>query len=61
MGSSAAVTISPEQLQALGLKAGDEVETSVRGGVLEVRVADMYQRMSDDELLNTVQARRLRA
>jgi antitoxin component of MazEF toxin-antitoxin module len=42
IGSSAGVTVSPGELAALGLAVGDQVEVTVRAGVLEVVPADKY-------------------
>lgn len=36
VGNSLGITIAPEDLEALDLKAGDEVEIQRRGSILEV-------------------------
>lgn len=61
IGNSAAVTISPAQLRALGLHTGDPVEVTVHAGVLEVRPVSKYEGMDLDSLMNVIDQRRTRS
>lgn len=60
IGNSAGITISPAELAGLGVVPGDEVEVSVRGGVLEARPVNRYAEASLDELMAVIDARRTR-
>lgn len=60
IGSSAGITISPAELQALGIAPGDTVEVTVRAGVLEARPVNKYETAHMDELLALIEARRTR-
>ncbi|GAA4695347.1 Antitoxin component of the MazEF toxin-antitoxin module [Promicromonospora umidemergens] len=60
IGNSAGVTISPADLQELGLGVGDPVEVTVRGGVLELRAVNKYEGMNLDELSAILEKRRNR-
>lgn len=60
IGNSAGITISPAELRALGLNAGDPVEVTVQGGVLEVRPVNKYEGLGLDELAGIISSRRTR-
>lgn len=60
IGNSAGITISPTELAALNVAPGDEVEVTVRGGVLEARAADKYAEASLEELMTVINAHRTR-
>ncbi|GAA1857664.1 AbrB/MazE/SpoVT family DNA-binding domain-containing protein [Myceligenerans crystallogenes] len=61
IGNSTGITISPSELRALGLNAGDPVEVTVLGGVLEVKPVNKYEGLGLDELMNIVGSRRTRS
>ena len=60
VGGSVGVTISPAELRELGVRAGDEVEVTARGGVLEIRPLDAYRQMSNEQLMALIEAGRTR-
>lgn len=57
IGSSAGITVSPGELAAMGLAVGDQVEVTVRAGVLEVTPVDKYAGMPLAELRHLVNER----
>ena len=57
VGSSAAITVSPAELVALGLSVGDPVEVSVHAGVLEAVPVNKYAALPHDDLMRLVNER----
>ena len=49
VGTSAAVTLSREELAALGVGAGDSVEVTARDGVVEIRPVNPFAGMAHEE------------
>lgn len=60
IGNSAGITISPAELRALGVRPGDAVEVTVRGGVLEARAVGKYDDAPLDDLMAVINAHRSR-
>ena len=60
IGSSAGITISPNELRQLGVGVGDPVEVEVRAGVLEMRPINKYSGQPMDQLLTRINSARTR-
>jgi antitoxin component of MazEF toxin-antitoxin module len=54
VGTSAAVTISPSDLRALGISVGDPVEVTTTNGGIEIRPVSERPQMSHDALMSLV-------
>jgi antitoxin component of MazEF toxin-antitoxin module len=61
IGNSAGITISPVELREMGVEAGDTVEVTVRGGVLEARAVSRYEDAPMPELIAVINAARTRS
>ena len=60
VGNSAAITLSPPELAALGLAVGDQVEVIVRAGVLQVSRVNVFSGRPVAELFAVIDAARRR-
>lgn len=61
VGNSAAITISPAELRAMGLNPGDTVEVTIHAGVLEARAVSRYEDSAMPDLMAVINAARSRS
>jgi len=57
VGQAGAIELTPNELKALGLTVGDQVDVSSAGGIVEITPVDEYEDLSLDELFSIVTAR----